>query len=90
MAGPASTGNAAFIKAAEDAKSLPNRPDNETMLERYALFKQGIVGDNDTEKPGLLNLTAKAKWEAWNGRKGPSKETAQQQHIDLVTKLQNA
>ena len=32
----------------------------------YALYKQGTIGDNTTEKPGMLDLKAKAKWEAWN------------------------
>lgn len=33
------------------------------------------------EKPGMTDLKGKAKWEAWNGRKGLSKEEAMTQYI---------
>jgi acyl-CoA-binding protein len=45
------------------------------------------VGDNNTEKPGMLDLKGKAKWEAWNKQKGKSKEQAQQEYINLSTNL---
>ena len=31
-------------------KTLTERPTNDELLELYALFKQGSVGDNDTGK----------------------------------------
>lgn len=34
-----------------------------------------------TEKPGMTDLKGKAKWEAWNGRKGLSKDEAKTQYI---------
>ena len=34
-----------FEQAASAAKSLPERPDDNTMLQLYALYKQGSVGD---------------------------------------------
>ena len=40
----------------------------------YALYKQGTVGDNNAEKPGMLDFQGKSKWEAWNKLKGKSKE----------------
>jgi acyl-CoA-binding protein len=36
--------NSLFEQAAIAAKSLPERPDNDTLLQRYALFKQGSAG----------------------------------------------
>ena len=43
-------------------------------LEIYALFKQGSVGDINTERPGMFSVDfkAKAKWDAWNTKKGMS------------------
>jgi acyl-CoA-binding protein len=40
-----------------------------------------------TEKPGMLDLKGKAKWEAWNNKKGLSKEAAMEAYIALVEKL---
>lgn len=37
-----------FQKAAEDVKNLKSTPSNEELLELYALFKQGSVGDVNT------------------------------------------
>ncbi|KAJ3080125.1 Acyl-CoA-binding domain-containing protein 1 [Quaeritorhiza haematococci] len=88
MADAASTGNADFVKAAADAKSLTYKPTNDELLQLYAHFKQGIVGDNTTSKPGMFDLQGKAKWEAWNNLKGMSKEDAQAKYIELVKALQ--
>eukprot|EP00335_Anophryoides_haemophila_P000105 CAMPEP_0204821032 /NCGR_PEP_ID=MMETSP1018-20131115/1552_1 /ASSEMBLY_ACC=CAM_ASM_000518 /TAXON_ID=46462 /ORGANISM="Anophryoides haemophila, Strain AH6" /LENGTH=76 /DNA_ID=CAMNT_0051918781 /DNA_START=44 /DNA_END=274 /DNA_ORIENTATION=+ len=51
---------------------------NDNKLALYKLFKQGSVGDCNTEKPGGMNPFSKdkAKWEAWNGAKGTSSEDA--------------
>lgn len=70
MADPASTGNADFIKATEDVKQLGFKPSNDELLELYGLFKQSIIGDNNTPQPGFLDLQGKAKWNAWNKNKG--------------------
>ncbi|XP_052132453.1 acyl-CoA-binding domain-containing protein 6 [Frankliniella occidentalis] len=37
-----------FQKAAEDVKNLKATPSNDELLELYALFKQGSVGDVNT------------------------------------------
>ena len=34
-----------FEAAAVNAKNLPARPDNESMLQLYSLYKQATVGD---------------------------------------------
>jgi len=36
----------------------------------------------------MLDLKGRAKWDAWNGKKGQSKEAAMQAYIDLVETLQ--
>eukprot|EP00741_Cyanophora_paradoxa_P000202 tig00000402_g196.t1 len=76
-----------FEAAAGEVKELSATPSNEEMLELYGLFKQAKSGDNTTPKPGMLDFTGKAKWEAWNGRKGMSKEDAMKAYIEIAKKL---
>ncbi|XP_025831202.1 acyl-CoA-binding protein homolog 1-like isoform X2 [Agrilus planipennis] len=76
-----------FNKAAEDVKNLKTKPTNDDLLEIYALFKQATVGDNSTDKPGMLDLKGKAKWEAWNGKKGLAQASAKEQYIAKVDQL---
>ncbi|OMJ24634.1 Acyl-CoA-binding protein-like protein [Smittium culicis] len=87
MADAESTGNAAFIKASVDVKSLTTKPSNDVLLELYALFKQGIVGDNNDPAPGMFDLKGKAKYNAWKAKAGMSKEEAQSKYIELVNSL---
>lgn len=76
-----------FEKAATAAKSLPERPDDNTMLELYALYKQGSVGDVQGNKPGFFDFVGAAKYEAWEKLRGMSQEDARVKYIDLVGKL---
>ena len=70
----------AFIKAADDVKNLASKPTDEQMLQVYALFKQAQVGDCNTDRPGMLDMKGKAKWDAWDGKKGMAKETAESEY----------
>lgn len=79
--------NSLFEAATVAAKSLPERPDNEVMLQLYALYKQGSVGDVTGDKPGLFDFVGAAKYEAWERFKGVSRDDAQKQYIDLVKHL---
>ncbi|KAJ1651610.1 hypothetical protein IWW47_002263 [Coemansia sp. RSA 2052] len=80
---------AKFDEAAKQAPKLPVGVTSDEKLALYALFKQGTVGEitNDTPKPGFLDLTGKAKYNAWLKNKGMSAVTAQQKYIDLVASL---
>ena len=79
--------NSRFEQAAAAAKSLPEKPDNDTLLKLYALFKQGSAGDVSGEKPGFFDFVAVAKYDAWEKLTGLSPEDAMNQYIDLVRKL---
>ena len=59
---------------------------NDTMLELYALYKQATVGNVSGDRPGMLDLRGRAKYDAWAKRKGMSKDAAMQAYIDLVGK----
>jgi acyl-CoA-binding protein len=76
-----------FEKAVEDVKQLSDRPDNDTLLKLYALYKQGSEGDVSGPKPGFFDFVGTAKYEAWAKLKGTKGEEAQQKYIDLVNKL---
>jgi acyl-CoA-binding protein len=78
---------AQFDKAAADVKKLPERPDNDTMLRLYALYKQGSEGDVSGAKPGFLDFVGSAKYEAWEKLKGTSGEQAMKKYVDLVGRL---
>ena len=78
---------ASFDKAAEDIKKLDDRPDNDTLLKLYALYKQGADGDVAGPKPGFFDFVGTAKYEAWAKLKGTAKNEAMQKYIDLVAKL---
>ncbi len=76
-----------FEKAAEDVKQLSERPDNDTLLKLYALYKQGAEGDVSGPKPGFFDFVGTAKYEAWTKLKGTKPDEAMQKYIDLVGKL---
>ena len=78
---------ATFEKAVADSKNLPERPDNQTLLKLYALYKQATSGDVDGKRPGFTDMVGRAKWDAWNGLKGKSTDEAKQDYIDLIESL---
>ena len=78
---------AQFEQAAKDIKDLPERPDNDTLLKLYALYKQGAEGDVNGPKPGFFDFVGTAKYEAWAKLQGTASEDAQKKYVDLVKKL---
>lgn len=76
-----------FDKAVIDVKNLKETPADGDLLELYALFKQGTVGDINTVRPGMLDFKGKAKWDAWNHKKGTEKEKAKQDYVNKVQEL---
>jgi acyl-CoA-binding protein len=77
-----------FQTAATDSKSLPSKPDNETLLKLYSLYKQGTEGDVNTDPPSNpFDFVNKAKYEAWTSLKGKTKDEAMQEYVALVEKL---
>jgi diazepam-binding inhibitor (GABA receptor modulating acyl-CoA-binding protein) len=78
-----------FAQAQIDSKNLPERPDNMTLLKIYGLYKQASSGDATGERPGFTDMVGRAKFDAWDGLKGTSKEEAMQQYIDLIEELKD-
>lgn len=78
---------ARFEAASVEVRQLPDRPDNDTMLQLYSLYKQGAEGDVSGEKPGFFDFVGVAKYEAWEKLQGVAPDEAKQRYIDLVESL---
>jgi diazepam-binding inhibitor (GABA receptor modulating acyl-CoA-binding protein) len=76
-----------FDKAVAESKKLPERPDNATLLQIYALYKQATDGDASGKRPGFTDLVGRAKWDAWNGVKGKSADEAMKAYVELIESL---
>ena len=78
-----------FDQAQADSKNLSERPDNMTLLKIYALYKQASAGDAEGKRPGFTDMVGRAKFDAWEGLKGTSKDEAMQQYVDLIEELKD-
>lgn len=78
---------ARFEKAVAESKQLPDKPDNATLLQIYALYKQATTGDAEGKRPGFADMVGRAKWDAWNEVKGKSGSDAMQDYVDLIESL---
>lgn len=78
---------AQFDRACARAKELPRRPDNETMLKLYALYKQATTGDVSGKRPGFTDPVGRAKYDAWRKVTGMPEDAAMKAYVELVHKL---
>ncbi len=78
---------ASFEAAVAASKSLSERPDNQTLLQLYALYKQGTAGDAEGKRPGFGDMVGRAKFDAWAAIKGTGRDAAMQRYIDLIESL---
>jgi len=77
-----------FEMAAVESKTLPAKPDNETLLQLYSLYKLGSIGDINADPPSNpFDFVAKAKYDAWASLKGKSTTEAMNEYIELIKKL---
>ena len=80
-----------FLKAQEESKTLKERPDNETLLSLYALYKQATSGDAPAEGPtNPFDIVGKAKHQAWAALQGTATDRAQEDYIALVERLKTS
>ena len=78
---------AAFERAVKDSKELPEKPDNQTLLQIYSLYKQATGGDNEGKRPGFTDLVGRVKFDAWAALKGKGGDEAMQEYVDLIESL---
>lgn len=60
---------------------------DDELKEIYSLYKQALIGDINTERPGMLDLKGKAKWDAWNSKKGMSQDEAKQKYVAYAAEM---
>ncbi len=77
-----------FKAAQAEVQQLSERPDNDTLLELYSFYKQATEGDVTGDKPGPFDFKARAKYDAWEARKGMKREVAMKAYVRLVEHLQ--
>lgn len=79
---------ALFEQAVADSKLLSSRPDNDTLLQLYSLYKQATEGNAPADAPANpFDIVGRAKYQAWEGLFGMSAEAAMQQYVELVARL---
>ena len=76
-----------FQSAVVAAKQLPEKPDDDTLLQLYALYKQSTEGDVSGEKPGFFDFVGQAKYDAWERLRGTPQNDAQERYVQLVRDL---
>jgi acyl-CoA-binding protein len=76
-----------FAQAAAEVRQLRERPDNDTLLKLYALYKQGLEGDVHGCQPGFFDFIGTTKQEAWARLKGMAQDEAMRQYVALVQQL---
>jgi acyl-CoA-binding protein len=76
-----------FEDAQARVKKLDRAPSNDQLLELYALYKQATAGDVSGSRPGMMDFKGRAKFDAWAGKKGTSKDDAMTKYVALVDRL---
>jgi len=76
-----------FEAAAQRAQQLPTKPSNTILLQLYSLYKQATEGDVTGSRPGGFDFKGIAKYDAWAGLTGKSKEAARREYVELVNSL---
>jgi diazepam-binding inhibitor (GABA receptor modulating acyl-CoA-binding protein) len=57
---------------------------NDVLLELYGLYKQATAGDASGNRPGMLDVRGRAKYDAWATRKGMTGDAAMTAYIAVV------
>lgn len=78
---------AQFEQAQKDVNTLSKRPSNDDFLFLYAHFKQANLGDVKGDRPGMMDIVGRAKYDAWAKLKGTGKDAAMQKYVDKVAAL---
>ena len=77
-----------FEQAVANSKTLSSRPDNDTLLKLYSLYKQATEGDNIGDGPSNpFDIVGRAKHQAWEKLKGLSADDAMTEYVAIVDAL---
>merc|ERR1739842_48376 len=77
-----------FEEAVDTVNNKMNKTlSNDELKEIYALYKQAAVGDINVARPGMLDFKGKAKWDAWDTKKGMAQDKAKEEYIAFAKKM---
>ena len=79
-----------FELSVSESKTLYQKPENDTLLKIYSLYKQATSGNAPEEATyGMFDFVGKAKQEAWKTLNGLSSAEAMQQYVNLIHTLKS-
>ncbi|KNE57698.1 hypothetical protein AMAG_04557 [Allomyces macrogynus ATCC 38327] len=67
-----------------DAADAPLAPSNAEKLRFYALYKQATRGDATGPRPGLFQVVARAKYDAWVALRGTPRTQAMSEYVEML------
>lgn len=76
-----------FEIAVKEVKTLPNKLQQEDLLNLYGLYKRVTIGVCNIEKPWAVQREASLKWNAWNNVSSLTTNQAMTTYIMIVNKL---
>lgn len=80
-----------FNKAVKIVQDLPKggpiQPSIDEKLLFYKYYKQATIGNVNTARPGIIDFTGKAKWDAWHGVKDLPGKDAREKYIEELLKI---
>lgn len=76
-----------FTKAANYAREICGKFDNNELLELYGYYKQATEGPCQIPKPKWFDITAKQKWESWRRLKDMDRETAMIKYVKIISEV---
>ncbi|MDI1302475.1 MAG: acyl-CoA-binding protein [bacterium] len=80
----------AFEQAQKDVHTLSSKPGASDLLALYARFKQATEGDVKGDRPGMMNIAGRMKYDAWAALAKMSKADAEAAYVSKVSELLKA
>ena len=81
-----------FDAAVEKVRDAPEvgtfKPSNEMKLKMYALYRQAQDGDVQGKRPGMMDVVARFKYDAWAALQGVSRDEAMQRYLAEIETLE--
>ncbi|GAA6018423.1 hypothetical protein JCM11491_006992 [Sporobolomyces phaffii] len=80
-----------FERAVDIIQSLPKggpiQTNYDDKLLLYAVYKQATEGNIKSVRPGMFDVLGRAKWDAWNKRKGLSAMEAERLYVETLIRI---
>lgn len=76
-----------FRAAVDRMNQRASKPSQADQLRLYGLYKQSTVGDASGDRPGVMKMVERAKYDAWDEHRGRSRDDAMAAYIALADEL---